>query len=121
MTPAATRQADECKRLAREHAYLERTVCNGAEAMRSHLLRDELYAAIDKLASMIPAGGLAEEARRMDWLESMANKSGGLLLHDGSERGRVGLGLRPGRLSRTLREAIDAAMAASTPQGKETP
>ena len=47
---------------------------------------------------------------RLDWLEAMANKKGGLLLHDGSEKGRTGLGLRPGLLKpRTLRQAIDQA------------
>lgn len=50
------------------------------------------------------------DARRLDWLEERANQPGGLLLHDGSERGRTGLGLRPGNLTRTLREAIDQAM-----------
>ena len=52
------------------------------------------------------------DAERLDWLEEMANKKGGLLLHDGSEKGweGVGLGLRPGSLKRTLREAIDQAM-----------
>jgi hypothetical protein len=47
------------------------------------------------------------DAERIDYLERMANQPGGLLLHDGSERGRTGLGLRPGTLVRTLREAID--------------
>jgi hypothetical protein len=52
------------------------------------------------------------DSARLDWLERMANKPGGLLLHDGTEQGRCGLGLRPGLLKRTLREAIDAAMGA---------
>jgi len=47
---------------------------------------------------------------RLDWLEKMANQVGGILLHDGTETGRLGLGLRPGNLKRTLREAIDTAM-----------
>jgi hypothetical protein len=50
-----------------------------------------------------------QDSVRLDWLEIMANKKGGLLLHDGSERNRVGLGLRPGNLVRTLREAIDTS------------
>lgn len=50
------------------------------------------------------------DAQRLDWLEARANEKGGLLLHDGTERGRTGLGLRPGHLNRSLREAIDAAM-----------
>jgi len=47
------------------------------------------------------------DSERLDWLERMANQEGGLLLHDGSESGRLGLGLRPGTLKRSLREAID--------------
>lgn len=50
------------------------------------------------------------DAERLDWLERQANEPGGLLLHDGSERGRRGLGLRPGWLVRDLREAIDTSM-----------
>jgi hypothetical protein len=50
------------------------------------------------------------DTSRLDWLEMMANEPGGLLLHDGSESGRKGLGLRPGPLERTLRKAIDDAM-----------
>jgi hypothetical protein len=50
------------------------------------------------------------ETSRLDWLEMMANEPGGLLLHDGSESGRKGLGLRPGAMRRTLRQAIDDAM-----------
>ena len=49
------------------------------------------------------------ETARLDWLERQANEPGGLLLHDGSESGRLGLGLRPGGLVRTLRAAIDRA------------
>jgi hypothetical protein len=50
------------------------------------------------------------DAERIDWLERMANEPGGLLLHDGSEHGRTGLGLRPGALVRSLREAIDSGL-----------
>lgn len=47
---------------------------------------------------------------RLNWLEAMANRKGGLLLHDGSESGRTGLGLKPGLIKdRTLRQAIDQA------------
>ena len=53
---------------------------------------------------------MATDKERLDWLEEMANKPGGILLHDGSETGRLGLGLRPGSLVRTLREAIDISM-----------
>lgn len=47
------------------------------------------------------------DKQRLDWLEQMANRKGGLLLHDGSESGRTGLGLK--KLNRSLREAIDDA------------
>lgn len=48
------------------------------------------------------------DKQRLDWLEKMANKRGGILLHDGSERGRLGLGLRlDSTVVRTLRDAID--------------
>jgi hypothetical protein len=53
------------------------------------------------------------DKERLDWLERMANQNGGILLHDGSESGRTGLGLRPGTLNRSLREAIDQAMEGS--------
>ncbi|WP_425401214.1 hypothetical protein [Algiphilus sp.] len=52
---------------------------------------------------------LRADAQRLDALEKLANQPGGVLLHDGSETGRTGLGLRPGRLVRSLRDAIDAA------------
>lgn len=57
------------------------------------------------------------DTRRLDWLEAVVNRDGGIVLHDGSgPRGTglyPGLGLRPGTLDRTLREAIDAAMGAA--------
>lgn len=55
------------------------------------------------------------DTARLDWLEKEANSMGGLLLHDGSENGRRGLGLRPGSLKRTLRQAIDDAMPDESP------
>ncbi|MEN6549385.1 MAG: hypothetical protein ABFE07_25345 [Armatimonadia bacterium] len=54
----------------------------------------------------------ATDSARLDALERMANQMGGILLHDGSETGRCGIGLRPGTVIRGLREAIDATMAA---------
>lgn len=51
-----------------------------------------------------------DDADRLDWLEMMANRRGGILLHDGSEGGRLGLGLRHGKVDRTLRQAIDDSM-----------
>jgi hypothetical protein len=53
---------------------------------------------------------MTTDKERLDWLETMANQRGGILLHDGTETGRLGLGLRPGRSNRTLREAIDTSM-----------
>ena len=50
-----------------------------------------------------------QDGRRIDWLEDRANLPGGLLLHKNEETGRTGLGLRPGSLRRTLRQAIDSA------------
>lgn len=50
------------------------------------------------------------DTERLDWLEREANEPGGILLHDGSERGRKGIGLRPGFVNRTLRQAIDSAL-----------
>lgn len=52
------------------------------------------------------------DAERLDWLEKFVNEHGALVLHDGNQdTGRhYGLGLRPGMLVRTLRQAIDAAM-----------
>jgi hypothetical protein len=44
----------------------------------------------------------------LDWLEKFVNEHGALLLHTGDvdPKGFLGLGLRPGFLRRTLREAI---------------
>lgn len=51
-----------------------------------------------------------KDAVRIAQLEELANQPGGILLHDGSEEGRTGIGLRPGTLVRTLRQAIDDTM-----------
>lgn len=71
--------------------------------------------AADAILSEIRAAvqALEREAARLDALEAMANQPGGILLHDGSEGGRAGLGMRPGAVNRTLREAIDSAMEAA--------
>lgn len=50
------------------------------------------------------------EAAMLDWLESQINQHGAIHLHDGNHHSGHGLGLRPGSMVRTLREAIDAAM-----------
>jgi hypothetical protein len=56
-----------------------------------------------------------DDRDRVDWLEAFVNEDGPLVLHDGSAptHGYAGLGLRPGALVRTFREAIDAARASS--------
>jgi hypothetical protein len=58
---------------------------------------------------------------RINWLETMAKRQGGLLLHDGTEKGRTGLGLNLGFniKPRTLRQAIDQAYIPELP--KKTP
>lgn len=48
---------------------------------------------------------LVADSARLDELEQMARKPGGVLLHNGTERGRCGIGLTPGR---TLRSALDS-------------
>lgn len=49
-----------------------------------------------------------KDSERIDWLEIMANKKGGILLHSEFEStGRLGLGLK--NTNRTLRKAIDQA------------
>lgn len=57
------------------------------------------------------------DAECLNWLEMMANQRGGILLHDGSEGGRLGLGLRPGSMKRTLRQAIATAMSSESRHG----
>lgn len=53
------------------------------------------------------------DAARLDWLEQTA-RHGGIFLYNGVDTKRekqtaVGLGLRPGRMDRSLRQAIDQA------------
>lgn len=47
------------------------------------------------------------DAERLDWLEEMGNRPGGILLHSEHTTGRLGLGLAC--TGRSLREAIDQA------------
>lgn len=51
------------------------------------------------------------DAEMLDWLEEFVNEHGALVLHTGdAEVGKhPGLGLRPGAVRRTLREAIQDA------------
>ena len=59
------------------------------------------------------------DSQMIDWLEAKVNENGLLLLHDGNSNHNheLGLGLRPGFLSRTLREAI--TQAATQPKHSE--
>ncbi|CAN7607488.1 hypothetical protein LJR034_004638 [Caballeronia sp. LjRoot34] len=88
---------------------LQRTVEHQIEHGNGTLAID---AALERLRAMESqrSATVITDAIRIDALEAMANQPGGVLLHDGSERGRTGLGLRPGALVRTLREAIDSAI-----------
>lgn len=57
------------------------------------------------------------DAERIDELERLVNEQGGLVLHTGEFSGAqlgsfAGLGLRPGCLRRTLRQAIDDMITA---------
>lgn len=51
------------------------------------------------------------DTEMIDWLEAEINKEGAILLHDGESNPHhiLGLGLRPGFMSRTLRQAITQA------------
>lgn len=70
--------------------------------------RDECrYTATPLYAS--PGKAEAEDAARLDWLEAQINEHGAIHLHDGSHPYGLGLGLRPGWIIRTLRQAMDAA------------
>lgn len=77
---------------------------------------DDNEVSLDRLCKTEPAWAanrirhLTKDSDRIDWLERMANQKGGILLHDGSETGRNGLGLRPGNLNRTLRQVIDSCL-----------
>jgi hypothetical protein len=80
--------------------------------------RDDFRAELNLLGSEVDTltrerDEAVKDSTRLDCLEAMANELGGILLHDGSESGRRGIGLRPGLLKRTLREAIDAALGSS--------
>jgi hypothetical protein len=74
------------------------------------LLR-EAAAEIDRLSDL--ARRVEGDAARLDWLERTA-RDGGIFLYNGVDVKRerqtaVGLGLRPGRMDRNLRQAIDQA------------
>lgn len=70
---------------------------------------DDLNAAVIWTRATQPDAGVLEDAARLDWLEEVINTDGAIHLHDGQNAYGLGLGLRPGHMARTLREAIDAA------------
>lgn len=61
------------------------------------------------------------DSEMIDWLEEFVNENGYILIHDGKSNlgGLIGLGLRPGFLNRTLREAI--TQSAGRKDGRENP
>ena len=54
---------------------------------------------------------------RIDFLENFINEHGAIVLHDGKSGvdGHLGIGLRPGLLNRSLREAIDSCAGVKGP------
>lgn len=101
------------------HAY--KVACVARMAMETHPdgvpTIEVLNASIREGVRQALLAVALEDAKRLDWLEVMANRRGGILLHDGSESGRLGLGLRPGTMNRTLRQAINAAMSSEPRHG----
>jgi hypothetical protein len=90
-----------------------RLVCDECRYMWN---ADALNAEIDRLAATLTQSraevrALREDATRLDWLEREANTLDGIHLHDGTHSGCNGLGLA--KFKRTLREAIDNALAAA--------
>lgn len=72
-------------------------------------------------AQPAPGAEVVDDTQRLNWLEQAANEPGGLLLHDGTVTPpRLGLGLRPGSVRRSLREAIDTAIAAHSAGNAQT-
>jgi hypothetical protein len=70
-------------------------------------------------AGTAPADAAAiRDAARIDWLEAQINAEGAIHLHDGTKPYGNGLGLRPGTVRRSLREAIDAALQSSKQEEK---
>lgn len=65
--------------------------------------------------------GRKDDGSRLDWLESQINKHGAIHLHDGTQPYGMGLGLRPGCATRSLRVAIDQANSHSDAQGTKEP
>lgn len=75
-------------------------------SLARELLSDFVAAVPAAACGNQPAG---RDAARLDWMEEMGNSPDGILLHGGATpTGRRGLGL--GKIGRTLRQAVDAAM-----------
>jgi hypothetical protein len=62
------------------------------------------------------------DTERIDWLERFINKNGALVLHDGSKSNLPfsGIGLRPGTMNRTLRQAIDDCAGVKSSKKEQT-
>lgn len=114
--PACTTPTDLIEKLEARIQVLEELVefCDTHYAVSEDVARAaQAKEELPLLRSTITALQQAQEdTRRLDRLEELANERGGILLHDGSETGRTGIGLRPGNLVRTLRQAIDATTPA---------
>jgi hypothetical protein len=118
MTPEAQRLADECKRLAVAALNAAEStmppfvgVTPGQQAMCAVL------DAIDKLASMIPAGGLQDAIRldaleRNEWECLLSGEPGAMQWYIVSYDTHVLDGLKVGKFGKTPREAIDSALSA---------
>ena len=87
-----------------------------AELDAAHVgLRAALAAVEQEMAALeTERDELRKDKERLDWLETFVNREP-LLLHGGNTQthGYSGLGLRPGLLVRTLRQAIDGAMGSA--------
>jgi hypothetical protein len=62
------------------------------------------------------------DAEMIDWLEAYVNRYGAIILHDGNSNAHSipGLGLRPGYINRTLRQAIAQAAGRHSLSSSET-
>lgn len=91
------------------HSAIESIV--GYKAFPTEKESPSYWLTCDELRALLARYAPAQDAERIDWLESQINEHGAIHLHDGNHPAGHGLGLRPGNLVRTLREAIDDARA----------
>lgn len=99
------------------HAAAVKAACDVIHTLGNepdNLDQAEINAAAAQCALRTALAEALRDSDRIDELERLANLSGGILLHNGAERGRRGIGLRPGMLQRTLRQAVDDAMKETT-------